>query len=531
MGLLDLLGIGRAVELTEGSTELVETQRMLAESEAEAMSNGYQVAKLKESMSELSLYLEDLNWTRLDTMETLNQGLSLRALGLNSERLRALLSINPTIKKAINARVGYIWGRGMSLNVTNNALKKRIIDNNPYNQQKLFNPAAYWKLEAALATDGNIWAQRNSITNDVILTPISHIGGWIIDPDDPTRVNFWLINYQKMNTNYAFVPPKIEYETVYYWVPAHDINPERLAGVSVINTHPVRQELSMIHLAANRQEHWILGIPDIMAVMFWTRAHKELFEAGTTFVKAQGRFAAKVVAKTDVGGAGAAATIRDTPRRDPVTGESMNYGGTAVATGGLDYQLMGKMTGGVDFGAFDPVAGLIAAGLGVPLGVLTGKSTTEIESLEQSTVNEMQMRQILWSWFFEALFGGKADVEWPKIKTEPEYRRIQSVEIANGSNTLWPDELRQLTLEGFSLDDTHDGKLPPITQQPQVAIGIALKKAGVEPAAGVPTATAPGATGVTAKGQGSSTGIGKLSDGKDSKDARNSTVDTNVKGQ
>jgi hypothetical protein len=515
MGLRDIFGFNSPVTNLAVETELREAQSY-------ALTANLEVTRLQESVRELTLWLEDLNWTRLDGWDNADQGYTLKAIRENADKLRALLTINPTVKKAINARVGYIWGRGVKLTVSNAALRNRIITNNPRNQAILFSENAYWQLEAQLATDGNIWAQRNVRTNDITLVPIEHIGGWVTDEDDPGRVNYWLVQYEKTVQNFATRATKTE--TVKYWVPAHDAAP---ASTQRIDDIPVRRDLEMIHLAVNRQQGWVLGVPDIMAAMFWTKAFKELFEAGTTFVKAQGKFAAKVIAKTDAGGAAAAATLRDAPRRDPDTGEILGYGGTAVATGGLDYQLMGKMSGGVDFEAFDPVGGLIAAGLGIPVDVLLGRSQQDVISLEQSTVTEMQMRQKAWSWFYIAIFGGKVEVAWPKIKTEPEYRRIQSVEIANQTNVLSRKELRQLSLEGFSLDGDPDA-LPPIKEQPQVAISAAQL---IDQQKADEKAAQQGGAVIDAKGQGVATGIGKLSNGADSKQARNNTLDNNVQGQ
>lgn len=519
MALPDIFGFRRASAAIGAVDELKEAQRQLTETNQLLWQRESEVTKLSESVRELNLWLEDLNWTRLDGWENSDQGYSLKAIVENSDKLRALLTINPTIKKAMNARVGYIWGRGVVINVNNTSLKKRVIDNNSHNQAVLFSENAYWKLEAQLATDGNVWAQRNTKSGDVALIPVDHIGGWVCDEDDPSRVNYWLVQYEKTVQNFATQATKTE--TVKYWVPAHDATPSTTAKIDDII---IRRDLAMIHLAANRQEGWVLGVPDIMAVMFWAKAHKELFEAGVTYTKAQGKFAAKVIAKTDAGGQAAAATLRDTPRRDPDTGEVMGYGGTAVATGGLDYQLMGKMSGGVEFDVFDPVAGLIASGLGIPRAVLLGTSVADVESLEQTTVTEMQLRQKLWSWFYVALFGGKAEVIWPKIKTEPEYRRIQSIEISNQTNVLKRTEMRQLTLEAYGLDgDPTD--LPPISQQPTVAISARQLIDQQN------QAQKNGGTQIAANQQGVATGIGKLSDGVDAKAARDNTLDTNVQGQ
>jgi hypothetical protein len=506
-------------------TRLVETYRpvdyieKLREARLENEATSFENTRLRETVVDLNLYLEDLNWTKLgDGWEQDDSGLSLRAIKENADVLQSLLTINPSIKKAINARVGYIWGRGVQIKTSNKSLEDRII-NTARNKAKLFSDHAYWELEATLGTDGNLWTQRNKQTNEVVIIPLEHIGGWICDEDDPSRVNYWLVQYQRAIKN--FTTGETDQEEVKYFVPAHDAEPRPTRTIEGI---PVRRDLEMIHLAANRQRGWILGVPDIMAAMFWAKAHKELYEAGTTFVKAQGKFAAKVVSKNELGGQGAAATLRDTERRDPMTGESL-YGGTAIATGGLDYQLMGAMTKGVDFASFDGVGALVAAGLGIPLRVLMADSGDDITSLEQSVVNEMQMRQKLWSWFYTALFGGKADIFWPKIRTEPEYRRIQSVEIANQTNVLKRPELRQLTLEGFGLDgDPND--LPGIKEQPDVAISAAtlIQQQKADEAAAKSGA-------IDAKGQGVATGIGRLADGTDAKASRNNPLDGNTKGQ
>jgi hypothetical protein len=197
-------------------------------------------------------------------------------------------------------------------------------------------------------------------------------------------------------------------------------------------------------------------------------------------------------------------------------------------------QLMGKMSGGVDFGAFDPVAGLIAAGLGLPLRVLLADSENADVSLEQSTVDEMVLRQKLWSGFFRALFGpkNKVDITWPKIKTEPEYRRIQSVEIANRTNALHPHELRKLTLEAFALEgDPND--IPDIELQPDVAIAKAKSKIdiAVAKATAKATADASGDSTTSVPEQGKDAKVGKLSTGSDAKASRDDVTDKNTKGQ
>jgi hypothetical protein len=494
--------------LAEAQTSL---QLMLENTALEA-----QTHHLQESMTDLIRFVEDVNWERLDQWEE-DDGFTLDAIKDTSDRLRALLTVNPTIKKAVNARTGYIWSRGVTFD---SAAPKRMLDN-PRNQQLLFNDNAHWRMEAQLATDGNLWAARNKKNDEIILVPISQIAGWVLDENDPTRVIYWLRKYSVRTKNFS--SGVITEKDVEVFYPAHDYTTGTVAAIDGIK---VDRNMQMVHVAANRQEGWILGVPDIMAAMFWTKAYKELFESGTTYVKAQGRFASKVVAKTTGGAANSASRIAEAPRRDPMSGEILDSGGTAVMSGGLDYQLMGKMSGGVDFEAFDPVAALIAAGLGVPVDVLLGKSDTDIKSMEQSVVDEMMLRQSLWSEFFIALFGKKVTVVWPKIRTEPEYRRLQAVELANNTNVLHRNELRMLTLEGFGIEgDPND--LPDIADQPDVAIA---KAKGDDAAVHAEELADKQADATAAAGEQGVTGkVGKLSTGGDAKASRDNPADTNTK--
>lgn len=500
-------------QVLEEAQELRSSRELMIENTALTAQN----ETFRESMTDLMRFLEDVNWVSIDGWEE-NKGFTLEAIQEQSDRIRALVTMNPTIKKAVNARAGYVWSRGVAIEGAGTAKMLK----NKRNETLLFSDVAHWTLETQLATDGNVWAAKDKKTEEVLLVPIDQIAGWVLDKKDPTRVNYWLRSYTEIVKNFSTgVETKKEIKVFY---PASDYTG---GVVGTIDGIAVDRNMVMAHAAANKQEGWILGVPDVMAAMFWARGHKELFEAGMTYVKAQGRFASKVVAKTTNGAQNSASRIADAPRRDPQTGEVLDSGGTAVMSGGLDYQLMGKMSGGVDFEAFDPVAGLIAAGLDIPVDVLLGKSDSDIKSLEQSVVDAMTLRQSLWTQFYKALFARNVTVKWPKIRTEPEYRRLQAVEIANNTNVLHRHELRQLTLEGFGMQG-NPNDLPDISDQPDVAIA----KAKGDDAAVHAEALADKAASNAAVGEQGVTGkVGKLSTGKDAKASRDNKTDTNTKNK
>jgi hypothetical protein len=145
----------------------------------------------------------------------------------------------------------------------------------------------------------------------------------------------------------------------------------------------------------------------------------------------------------------------------------------------------------------------------------------------------MKLRQKLWSWYFKALFSPKKiKVIWPKIKTEPTYRQIQSIEITNKTQTLSREELRALTLEAYGLEG--DPKAVPDVEKSAIfLLQDALAEAGAERAAAAAEAAAEVAAEQaeqdTTPEQGVDAGIGKLSTGGDAKDSRDNKADRNTK--
>lgn len=502
------------------ATKLQDSNRLIDALETEVERRG---DMLQESVRELSLFFEDQGWERLDGWTEESQGFSLRTIKEQADRCRSLLTVNPIIKKASNARIGYVWGRG----VTFEKAPQRVIKDEQ-NRSRFFSDAAHDLLERTLQTDGNVFALRGKNNQRVIYVPLEQITGWTVAEDDPSRVEYWLREYDVDVTDYATgaVTPK-HYKT---WYPA----PGQGGSVRKIADAPVDRSYEMVHAAVNRQTGWILGVPDIVAGMFWARAHKELFEAGTTVVKARGRYASKVVASSKAGAQKAAAAVAATPRRDETTGEVLEYGSTAVMSSGLDMQLMGRMSDGVDFTAFKPVLAMVAAGLEVPVSVLSAEAQSDEESLEQSIVDAAVRRQNVWSDFFDSIFGRPTNFEahWPQIKTDTTYRQIQSIEIANRTNLLSQEELRELSLDAFGIDGDPT-VLPPMEDNPNYNVQAALAKLkaklaaeAAEKAAQVAQEQADRDAQAAADGsantpeQGVDANVGKLSNGSDAHDAR-----------
>lgn len=508
MGLFDNLFGGRSTRLQESVdrqldyhgvvNDLVEANTALRES--------YGIAQLR---------LEDYMWSPVGGWNQ-GDGFDVQTIKDEADVCRQLYAINPLIKKAVTARVGMIHGRGSRIVAADERGQARVDAEIERNNRKIFGKVARANLEAELSTTGNVFVMREGVKQAVII-PIGQIIGYVSEVEDPTHVLYWKRSYSAQETDLKSGQQKNVIVTEYIPASGND------KPVDMIGEVPVRRAARVFHVAANRQEGWVLGLPDLFAAKFWTRGHKEMFEAGHEFALAQGKVAAKVTIDRGPGGQLAASRLADEPRRDPDTGEVYGYGGTAVMGGGMDYQLMGKMGSGVDFKSYDRITGLIAAGTGVPLEVLLATSDSEETSLEQSVIDDMKLRQELWGEFYEDFLGPlNVRVVWPRIKQETVYRVQQAVEIANRTNTLNATEKRLLALEAFGLEGSATDT-PDISDHPDVLVYRAKKEIDLEYAALIAAASATednDSGRSTTPDQGNDQGIGKLSDGEDAHDAR-----------
>lgn len=508
MGFIDTI-MGRSIRLQESvqlQSELRATVNALGEANI----------RLQENASMAHLQLENYMWSPIGNWQ--NGEFDIQTIKDESDICRQLYAINPLIKKAVTARVGMIHGGGSRIVAANTGQQERLDAEVKKHSRKVFGKVARTNLEAELSTTGNVFIMRDGAKEAKII-PITQIVGYVAEVDEPTNILYWKRNYSAQETDLKTGQQKPRIVTEY--IPAYgNARPVRNIGET-----PVRVSARLHHVAANRQEGWVLGLPDLFAAKFWTKGHKEMFEAGHEFALAQGQIAAVVTAGKGMGGQLAASRLAEEPRRDPDTGEIYGYGGTAVIGNGMEYQLMGKMGSGVDFKSYDRIAGLIAAGTGVPLKVLLAESDSIETSLEQTVIDDMKLRQELWGEFYEDFLAPfLVRVVWPRIKQETVYRTQQAVEIANRTNTLKSEEKRLLTLEAFGLEGDPN-QVPDINDHPDVQVYLAKKKIDLEYAALIAEATASVTEETddkrsTTPERGNDQGIGKLSDGTDAHDAR-----------
>lgn len=432
-----------------------------------ALQNSMEV--LQESFADAMLALDDVGWKPLGGDEDATE-IRLETIKTIAQTTRGLVAINPLIKRGVAVRTTYIWGDGVRF--------EGLAEDDPIltdrtNKKFLFSPQAYAEMEACMATDGQIFTliskakgrRRTGASGVPKITrvPMREITGTISDPLN--KEDIWFFRREFTVEQEAYSTGQKSARAVTMWYPATDYD-ESNGKPFNIQGKPVVWNSAILHNTANKQVGWKWGAPDLMSVIFWTKAYKEFLENSATLVKAYSRFAFKVTAANKTGVASAATKVAAQPTRDPFTGEVQGVGGTAVMGMGTSLSTIGRTGGSVDFSAGLPLAAMVAAGLEIPLTSLTAdggsSNRSAAETLETPTLKAMKARQQLWGGYFERLFDylGKPKVKavWGKIEPGDLLRQMQAVTAAVPMNVLHAEEIRELIVTALEL--TTEKELP-----------------------------------------------------------------------
>ena len=438
------------------------------------------------------LALEDIGWRPLSGVSESNS-FTLDGLHRASELCRAVAAINPLVGRGLVVRTGYIWGSGVSVVptefVTGGPGRPRKVNTEPTLpdglEESLTGTVAQLEIERTAATDGNLFFLVDKKEKTVQRIPFEEItegvsqrgnrecllylrrtwNDWDLELDSGTRVDSrpytdpdherggrkWMGPHAVDQKNEVANRTK----SVWYPTPAAMRKGSSGAGRSRIANEPVDHSKVMVHVAFNKVTGWRWGVPDVLPAIFWTRAYKEYLENCATLTKAYARFAWKITNDKSKGVRRTAATMAQTPRSDPATGQPLSVGASAVLGAGQDLNAVGKNTQ-VDFDAGRPLAAMVAAALGVPLPAITcdpmlgNRATTQ--ALDTSVVLVMQARQRMMDETYQLIFkmlGLKVRMRWPEISEEPVHRRLQAIDMAVRMGVLSGREARTMTLDAW----------------------------------------------------------------------------------
>jgi hypothetical protein len=170
-------------------------------------------------------------------------------------------------------------------------------------------------------------------------------------------------------------------------------------------------------------------------------------------LKALSMFAWQLKSKTKAGVQNAAAAIA-TPA---------SAGSTAVLGSDMELSSMPR-AGSVDLTDGRPLGSMVASALEVSVVALLSDPGSSgaygtAQTLDVPTLKAMEARQHIWTSFYKRVmdFIGVRDaqVNWPKIESEPSQRLMQALALAHETGAIWDDEYREAVIETLDVPRLH----------------------------------------------------------------------------
>lgn len=366
---------------------------------------------LQESVADLELALEDRGWRELSA--SVRDEFSEAGRRAVADICRTSAIANPLIKRALQVRIGYIWGQGVEIRAKANgktgqqqdvnAVVQAFIDDNT---KTLFGSQAQEELERALGTDGNIilacFTTPLGGRVQVRSTPFDEIADIITNPDDRDEPWFYVREYteQILEAGYSGgTRTRRQTRKVYH----PDIAYRPTVRPRTINGHEVRWDAPMLHIPVNRLDGWKFGVPDVYASVAWARMYREFLRDWALVVRALSKYAMRLTGGNRNRTSKAAAAVRNQAAAQPTTPSETAQGVGQVFAGSdnVTLEAIPKSGATIDADSGKHLAGMAAAGVGLPVTVLladpgvTGARAVA-ETLDLPTILEMGMRRLLW---------------------------------------------------------------------------------------------------------------------------------------
>ena len=454
---------------------------------------------LRESTSELEQRLYDPGWRRFTTeveQEFTDEGRrQMRSV------CRLMSIVNPLLVRGVGLRSAYIHSGGVQRTARANgkdgsgeqdvqAVVAAFLTDEG-NARSFTSPAARDRLEHSLATDGEIFAAliTRPLTGEVQTRVIlaDEISDIICNPEDRTEHWYYKRCWTERQYGKDGTPTDVTREMLY---PAVDYRPARrfrqFAGV------PVAWDKPILHIAVNRPEHWLHGIPDVYSAINWARAYKVFLEQWATVMAALSKYAWR----TTAAGSKQAKQIRSAvtaanPYR-PETASVSDLGQMVVTAADQTLEAIPKSGATIDAESGRPLAMMAAAALGIPVTMLlsdpgqTGARAVA-ETLDQPTELTMNQRREVWTAaddrvlryvITEAVRAPKGplkgkitrdrfrdreaveldgdtdptvDIVWPDLSDTSVKEKIDAIVSAAGTGTLPPELVLRLVLAAIGV--------------------------------------------------------------------------------
>lgn len=443
---------------------------------------------LVEAVADLETAMEDKGWRSLAA--GVADEFSADGRRKVATLCRTMAVAHPLIKRGLLVRIGYIWGQGLEVTARIDgaevddeqlaAVNALIDDFETDNQASFAGSQAREELERALGTDGNVYlaAFTSPLTGRVQVrsTPADEVRDIIANPEDRDEPWFYLREYvvDVIEPGTVASATRVRRQTKKTYHPALGFRPTQRP--KTLNGVEVRWDAPVLHVAVNRLDGWKFGVPDAYAAIAWARMYRDFLVDWAGLTKSLSKIAWKATGDTK-SRAQKAATVA---RANALAGTGGEAGQMAAAGPGINFEAVSKSGATIDSTSGQPLAAMVAAGLGIPVTLLLADPGTTgaravAETLDKPTILEMGMRRLLWQSAYERLLGHvvTAAVEAPRGRLAgttlvDDWGRKHTT-LTGGVEPVmdftWPPlaDLDPIKLIGaiVSADDT--GKVPPVT--------------------------------------------------------------------
>jgi hypothetical protein len=359
------------------------------------------VEVLQESVADLSLRLEDRGWKKVGDDE---EEMTREALRVAASDARALSLAHPLVRRGLSLRTAYVHGNGGPQVTVEDQDDTQDVSavvqdwwGDRSNRAALTGPEARARLERSLATDGNVFitAFTNPQTGRVLCRtiPFDQIDEVITNPED--RLEPWF--YQRTYTRAGDTTARTVYHPALAYAPTRQ--PRFIDGHEVLWGQPVR------HVKVNDLDGWTLGLGDLYSIAPYARSYRDFLQDWAKLTRSLAQFAWKATADGKRAGKAAQALSRI---NTSVPGNPGSVGAGMVMGAGETLEAIPKTGATIDAESGRPLLAMIAAGLDVPVTMLsadpgvTGARATA-ETLDEPMYLAMGARRDVWTAVYEDL--------------------------------------------------------------------------------------------------------------------------------
>ena len=445
------------------------------------------IALLTESIADLSLRAEDQGWKRISGDD--GTEFTRDALHTIAQDARGIAVAHPLVRRGLSLRAAYIHGNGgPQVTVDDSDSKQDVAGvvqawwDARENQAAITGPAARARLQRSLDTDGNVFiaAFTNPRDGRVALRtiPFDEITDIITNPEDRLEPRFYRRTYTVQGQTRTVLYPDLAY------------SPARRPAM--IDGHEVRWGEPIRHVKVNELDGWRFGISTIYSIISWARAYRDFLGDWIKLHRSLSQFAWRATAD----GRRAAKARQALQRAATSPANTTGAGASMVLGTGESLEAIPKSGATIDADSGRPILAMIAAGLDVPITMLstdpgvTGARATA-ETLDEPMYLAMQAVRDVWAAAYRDLAGYAIEqsirapegplkgeinrddwtstdaavldgvtptvtVSWPDLSTTSLLDLVRAVQIADATGKLPPRTIAHLLLTALGVDDIED---------------------------------------------------------------------------